>query len=88
MANEDGTASPNPGEVPNAPPTIDCHTAAVHMWPYLDRELTRPHQRAVTMHLAKCTHCRGQFDFNRTFLRAVRSSLRRLIRREPWYEYR
>ena len=62
--------------MPSEQTSMVCRDARVVMWPYLDRELTRARRVAVAAHLVGCPECRGQFAFNRAFLRTIRSSLR------------
>ena len=59
---------------------MECGDARAAMWPYLDGELPDRRHRAVVVHLASCPDCRGQFAFNRAFLRAVRVSMRGMRR--------
>ena len=64
---------------PDAPPAprgdpepFDCHAAVSRLWDYLDGALGEADARAVDAHLAECERCPPHFDFERTFLSAVR----------------
>lgn len=54
---------------------LDCQEVMQQLWAYLDRELTPDRMVAVSSHLALCTRCYPQFNFERAFLKALREVL-------------
>lgn len=51
--------------------TIDCQAVMRQLWAYLDGELTEERVAAIDAHMAMCTRCYPQFQFERTFLDQV-----------------
>lgn len=53
---------------------IDCHTALMRLWDYLDEELTDDRMLEVRRHLEICQHCVSYHDFARRFLIALQAT--------------
>jgi anti-sigma factor (TIGR02949 family) len=62
----DPCGSPIPGGV-------DCTTVLQHLWDYLDAELGPDRMQSVRTHLALCSKCYPQYDFEKAFLDAIAS---------------
>lgn len=58
------------------PPMIDCDTVMRQLWDYLDGELTAERTEAIRQHIAMCSRCTPQTEFEQAFLAAVRRSQR------------
>ncbi len=52
---------------------LSCDKVMRQLWDYLDEELTPERMSAIAAHLSGCNRCFPQYDFERAFLRAVRS---------------
>ena len=55
---------------------LDCEAVMRQLWDYLDGELTPDREEAVRAHLAMCSRCQPQQDFEQSFLRALSVSRR------------
>ena len=55
---------------------LDCEAVMRQLWDYLDGELTPDRERAVRAHLAMCSRCQPQQDFEKSFMRALTASRR------------
>jgi anti-sigma factor (TIGR02949 family) len=51
--------------------SVDCATALQQLWEYLDGELIPERMQAMRMHLARCSRCYPQYDFEKAFLAAL-----------------
>jgi anti-sigma factor (TIGR02949 family) len=56
-----------------------CEEVFRRMDEYLDRELAPPEVERVRAHLETCLACAGEYRFEDTLLRDVRSKLRRVV---------
>jgi anti-sigma factor (TIGR02949 family) len=63
----------DPCAKPGPSASIDCATALQQLWDYLDGELGAAHMDAIRTHLALCSKCYPQYDFERAFLEALHS---------------
>jgi len=52
---------------------MNCGECVEHLYEFLDRELTPELEREVRAHIAECTPCDEQFDFEEMFLKFVRA---------------
>ncbi len=50
---------------------VDCSAVLLQLWEYLDGELGQERMRAVRTHLALCSKCYPQYDFEKAFLEAL-----------------
>ena len=57
-------------------PMLDCDTVMRQLWDYLDGELTPERTEAIRNHIAMCSRCHPQTEFERAFLAAVNRSRR------------
>ena len=52
-------------------PRIDCETVMRELWAFLDGELTADRVALIEAHLAMCTRCYPQYQFERAFLEQI-----------------
>lgn len=52
-------------------PMLDCDSVMRQLWDYLDGELTEDRMEAIRAHLAMCSRCMPQLEFEQSFLKAV-----------------
>ena len=52
-------------------PMIDCDAVMRQLWDYLDEELSEDRMAAIREHLSMCSRCQPQFDFERSFVKAM-----------------
>lgn len=71
------TRAATPGSTGPAP--IDCKTAVLRLWDYLDGRLPDMAREEVEAHLATCAVCPPHFTFARDMQRALASSAPRRI---------
>jgi anti-sigma factor (TIGR02949 family) len=57
-------------------PMLDCDAVMRQLWDYLDGELTAERAEAIRKHIAMCSRCYPQAEFERSFLVAVERSRR------------
>ncbi len=50
---------------------IPCEHVITSVWDYLDDEIDAHRKEQLRRHLAICDHCRDQYTFEGSFLRAV-----------------
>ena len=50
---------------------IPCEHAIASVWDYLDDEIDASRKEQIRRHLEICDHCRDQYTFEGSFLRAV-----------------
>ena len=55
-------------------PMLDCNSVMRQLWDYLDGELTPERMEAISNHIAMCSRCHPQTEFERAFLAAVNRS--------------
>ncbi len=57
-----------------SPAPIDCRTAVLRIWDYLDEELDEARMAEVTAHLQHCRGCEEHYTFARALLDTIRAS--------------
>ena len=55
------------------PNLSECRNIVRQLWPYLDGVLPDALKEEVAEHLEACVNCRSHFDFEHSFLEAVRT---------------
>lgn len=50
---------------------LDCKAVIDQLWEYLDGELGEERTMLIRQHLALCSHCYPQYDFEKAFLDAL-----------------
>ena len=50
---------------------IDCDGVMRQLWDYLDGELSDDKMEAIRSHVAMCSRCQPQMEFEQSFLQAV-----------------
>ncbi len=55
---------------------LDCESVMRQLWDYLDDELSADRIVAIRAHLAVCTRCHPQYEFERAFLTALERAQR------------
>jgi anti-sigma factor (TIGR02949 family) len=50
---------------------LDCKAVIEQLWEYLDGELGEERTLLIRQHLALCSHCYPQYDFEKAFLDAL-----------------
>ncbi len=58
-------------------PFLDCDAVMRQLWDYLDGELTAERTEAIREHLALCSRCFPQLEFERAFLETLGRTRRR-----------
>jgi len=58
--------------------TYSCEDAFRRLDDYIDRNITGAELEHVERHLQECEACAREFDFEHSFIREVRSKLRRI----------
>lgn len=66
-------------------PMLDCGAVMRQLWDYLDGELTPERSEAIRQHVEKCSRCKPQTEFERTFLEAIARSRREHSRVEEMH---
>jgi anti-sigma factor (TIGR02949 family) len=61
----------NPSTSPAPVSPIDCRTAVLRLWDFLDKELDAERIAEVDAHVASCAGCGEHYRFARAFLEAV-----------------
>ena len=57
-------------------PMLDCDSVMRQLWDYLDDELTDDRMEAIRAHLAVCSRCMPQLEFEQSFLKAIAQARR------------